>query len=308
MTKECNAYNLCPTYETDSFILRLVCMEDADDLLNCYSDKLAVQKMNADFCTSDFYFTTLGEMRGCLRFWLDEYQNGAYVRFAVVDKDSKKAVGTVEIFGGEVGILRIDLATNYEKNNYIEEITVLAISDFIYDFNIGKLVVKAEHTPKRLDVYKKYAFVKSKTFRPGMGYYEYINKGIAYCGLACCLCSENIVCSGCKNKSCAEYTDCKNFNCCDEKKINGCWECSEFPCTGSMLDKIRLRAFSKFAYTYGEKELVSHLMRNKAHGISYHYPDQLIGDYDLGKTEDEIINIIRRGCVNQKKKGEITND
>lgn len=301
MRKACDVYEKCPTYETDSFVLRLVRMEDAEDLLDCYGDKLAVGRMNADFCTSEFYFTTLDQMRDCIQFWLNEYQNGAYVRFALIYKLSNKVVGTVEIFGGEYGVLRIDLASKYEQNNFIEEITALAVSDFIYDFHIEKLVVKAEHTPKRLEVFKKYAFTKAKTFRPGLGYYEYANKGIAFCGLACCLCSEGLNCSGCKNKGCTEYTNCKNFSCCQEKKINGCWECSEFPCTGTMLDKIRLRAFADFVRIQGEKELVSHLMRNKVRGISYHYPGQLLGDYDKGKTEEEIMNIILHGCPTKEK-------
>ena len=40
---------------------------------------------------------------------------------------------------------------------------------------------------------------------------------------------------------------CKNYNCCKEKGLNGCWECSGFPCTGYMLDKPRIRASAEFA-------------------------------------------------------------
>ncbi|MPM63287.1 hypothetical protein SDC9_110167 [bioreactor metagenome] len=56
-----------------------------------------------------------------------------------------------------------------------------------------------------------------------------------------------------------------------------------------MLDKLRIRAFARFAREYGEDELVRCLMRNKADGIVYHYDGQLVGDYDQCKTEDEII-------------------
>jgi hypothetical protein len=41
-------YKNCPAYETDSFILHLVNISDADDLLLCYSDRSAVSRMNAD--------------------------------------------------------------------------------------------------------------------------------------------------------------------------------------------------------------------------------------------------------------------
>ena len=58
---------------------------------------------------------------------------------------------------------------------------------------------------------------------------------IAYCGLACCVCSENKDCIGCQDGGCESYGWCKNYNCCKEKGLNGCWECSEFPCTGCTL-------------------------------------------------------------------------
>lgn len=77
--------------------------------------------MNADCCTSDFYYETLTQMQECIRFWLREYQQQAYIRFAIIDKTVKKAVGTAEIFGGTLGgglsgfgVLRIDLALPYE--------------------------------------------------------------------------------------------------------------------------------------------------------------------------------------------------
>ena len=64
-----NIYEQCPTYETESFVLRLVKLEDAETLLSCYSDKDNVKKFNADFCTSDFYYSTVEEMENCIKFW-----------------------------------------------------------------------------------------------------------------------------------------------------------------------------------------------------------------------------------------------
>lgn len=88
-------------------------------------------------------------------------------------------------------------------------------------------------------------------------------KAIAFCGLACCVCSENKGCVGCQDGGCESHGWCKNYNCCKEKGLNGCWECSEFPCTGCMLDKPRIRAFAKFARRYGVEELEKCLLRNK---------------------------------------------
>ena len=80
-----NPYQKCPVYETSSFLLRLVQLDDAKDLLACYSDRRAVANMNADCCTSDFYYETLTQMQECIRFWLREYQQQAYIRFAIID-------------------------------------------------------------------------------------------------------------------------------------------------------------------------------------------------------------------------------
>ena len=109
-------------------------------------------------------------------------------------------------------------------------------------------------------------------------------KAIAFCGLACCVCSENKGCVGCQDGGCESHGWCKNYNCCKEKGLNGCWECSEFPCTGCMLDKPRIRAFAKFARRYGVEELEKCLLRNKEKGIVYHYEGQLVGDYDKCQT------------------------
>ena len=120
-------------------------------------------------------------------------------------------------------------------------------------------------------------------------------KAIAYCGLACCVCSENDKCIGCQNGGCDIHGWCKNYNCCREKGLNGCWECVDFPCSGGMLDKPRIRAFAEFARRYGVDELEECLLRNKEKGVEYHYEGQLDGDYDKCQNEEEIIEMIKNG-------------
>lgn len=46
-------------------------------------------------------------------------------------------------------------------------------------------------------------------------------KAIAFCGLACCVCSENKGCVGCQDGGCESHGWCKNYNCCKEKGLNG---------------------------------------------------------------------------------------
>jgi len=126
-------------------------------------------------------------------------------------------------------------------------------------------------------------------------------KGIAYCGLACCICSENTTCAGCRNEGCKDKEWCKNYNCCRKKGINGCWECGAFPCQSNykqqanMLDKLRIRAFAKFIKKYGAEKFMECIERNEKAGIVYHYKGQLIGDYDLSGTEEEIMDMILQG-------------
>lgn len=120
-------------------------------------------------------------------------------------------------------------------------------------------------------------------------------KGLAYCGLACAVCGENGSCAGCRNEGCRDKEWCKNFNCCREKGLNGCWECPLFPCEGGMLQKLRIRAFARFIKEYGEETLLSCLEKNEANGVIYHYPGLLMGDYDRFQTEEEIMAFIREG-------------
>ncbi|MGE5528808.1 MAG: DUF3795 domain-containing protein [Patescibacteria group bacterium] len=118
-------------------------------------------------------------------------------------------------------------------------------------------------------------------------------KGFAYCGLACCLCSENENCAGCRNEGCKDKDWCKNYNCCRGKGLNGCWECADFPCRGGMLDKMRIRVFAKFIAEHGESELLKCLERNEQAGIVYHYEGQLVGDYDIPQSEEELMRMIK---------------
>ena len=140
-----NIYEHCPVYETESFVLRLVTLEDAEALLKCYSDKDMVLKMNSDYCTSDFFYTTKEEMEQCIKFWLEEYEKQYYVRFAVIPKS---------------------------ENNIIE-IVMLVIHTFSGDFGIRSIKIKTANTPGRIKWLEALGFVVSKNFRPELGYHEF---------------------------------------------------------------------------------------------------------------------------------------
>ncbi|MVB11689.1 hypothetical protein CAFE_24120 [Caprobacter fermentans] len=115
-------------------------------------------------------------------------------------------------------------------------------------------------------------------------------KGVAYCGLACCLCGKNETCAGCRNDGCREKDWCKSFRCCREKGLNGCWECAEFPCENRMFQKPKVTAFAKFLAKYGKKSLMDLLERNESAGVVYHRSG-ITGDYDL-ETEEKVESLL----------------
>lgn len=298
-----DVYGKCPVYETESFRLEPVKMEHAGELLDsCYSDSHAAERANTDGCTSDFFFYSLKQMQDCIAFWIREYKDRRYVRFTVFSRNTGKAVGTAEIFGGETGILRIDFGMLYDTEKYIEEIVRLAVLEWIYDFQIQSLKCKVGNVRERIPVLARYGFVPDKTFRTESEYYERqgshffdAKKGMAYCGLACCVCSENAGCEGCRNEGCKDKNWCKAYHCCKRNELDGCWKCEEFPCNNNMLKKLRIRTFAKFLNKYGEAKMLNALEKNEQDGVLYHYKSKLKGDYDLLGTEDEITSLLLRG-------------
>ena len=89
--------------------------------------------------------------------------------------------------------------------------------------------------------------------------------GIARCGLACCLCSENITCNGCEEN-----------------------------CQKGLLSKIKPYTFTLFAKKYGEEKLIDCLERNEKNGIVYHR-EGINGDYDEFENVEKLMEFIMTG-------------
>lgn len=138
-------YDRCPVLETDRFMLRLVQVADADELLLCYSDPDAQRFLNADNCTSDFRYSTVPEMLACIGGWLRAYQAHDFVRWGIIDKRTSRAIGTIEMFGdkGKWGVLRVDLAADYETEAFLDELFGLAKEHFFKLFKVDKMLTKA---------------------------------------------------------------------------------------------------------------------------------------------------------------------
>lgn len=125
--------------------------------------------------------------------------------------------------------------------------------------------------------------------------------GIARCGLACCLCSENIKCKGCKNNGfldldwCKDSEWCYNRRCSLEKGLDGCYSCPDSLCRQGLFEtKIKPLAFCEFIRRYGMNKLLDCLEINERNGIVYHRTG-IMGDYDEFEDIEELISFIIQG-------------
>ena len=107
-------------------------------------------------------------------------------------------------------------------------------------------------------------------------------KGIARCGLACCLCARE--CPGCQADGCAGAAWCENRRCSMEKGLEGCYGCEE-NCGKGLLQKIKPRAFRLFVQRYGIGELMDCLERNEKNGVVYHR-EGITGDSTISRTRN----------------------
>lgn len=121
--------------------------------------------------------------------------------------------------------------------------------------------------------------------------------GIARCGLACCLCSENEHCNGCHADDCAGANWCEVRKCCMEKGFDHCCECDEAEvCQKGILSKLKPHTFTVFAQKYGIEKLTECLENNEKRGIIYHRSG-ITGDYDECTEMHELMKLIETGEV-----------
>lgn len=144
-----DVFECCPSFSSSRFLLRQTCMEDCDDLLKVYSDTAAVPIFNSDNCTGDFYMTRREDMENCIRFWLQEYAMRYYVRWSILDLDTGHAVGTIELFHrtasdffNHVGLLRLDLRSDYEREDAISQILSLFLPETFGQFSCDVIATK----------------------------------------------------------------------------------------------------------------------------------------------------------------------
>ena len=110
---------------------------------------------------------------------------------------------------------------------------------------------KAEAVSDRISIWQNVMLYRGDNYRRNIVKREL---GIARCGLACCLCSENIICQGCNSGQCPDVEWCENRKCSIEKGQTHCYRCSE-KCRKFII-KNKAVWFTLFAKRYGEKNVV----------------------------------------------------
>jgi hypothetical protein len=144
-------YEECPEYNKKLITLRKTSVEDANELLKCYSDEKAVPFFNSDNCNGDnFHYTTLERMKRAIDFWVYSYKNKYFVRWTVILNDTNEKIGTIEMFHriaddeyNHYGVLRIDLQSGYETPPIIGEVLEIANENFYEVFNVEAILTKA---------------------------------------------------------------------------------------------------------------------------------------------------------------------
>jgi hypothetical protein len=119
------------------------------------------------------------------------------------------------------------------------------------------------------------------------------DRGIARCGLACCLCAENSRCAGCGNDACPDRDWCENRKCSIEKGLSGCWQCEE-DCRRGVLYKIKPYGFLQFIKRYGLEHLLDRLEQNEKNGVVYHRSG-IQGDYDDFEDTESLLRFLESG-------------
>lgn len=175
-------YENCGVLESGKFLLRLVEREDCDDLLQVYSDKNALPFFNSDNCDGDnFYYATRERMEEALDFWRLSYENRWFARLSIVDKAVSKAVGTVELClrvsedeFHNMGILRIDLRSDYEREDALYEIMALTVPHIPEMLGCSGILTKVPiYAVERLKAVQKAGFTKSEHLLVGKNGYAY---------------------------------------------------------------------------------------------------------------------------------------
>ena len=166
-----DVFTVCPEYVTGHFKIRKLEAGDAEELFSCYSDSEAARFFNGDCCGDDFYYTDKDKFRKCVEYWLSRYEARDFVRWSVLDRKTGLLIGTMEVCpslkyavdGKMMGILRIDLKSEYEQWSILKELMDVLVCHIYEDFEIDSIIMKIQKDAgERQKLIKGYQFVAAK--------------------------------------------------------------------------------------------------------------------------------------------------
>jgi len=181
-----NIFENIPTLENENFLLRKVEEDDLEDLRVVYSDKNALPFFNSDGCDGDiFFYDTLQKMLDALSFWRYSYDHRWFARLSIVDKSASVVIGTIELcyrvsedIFNKAGILRLDVRSDYEKEDSLYEILTLIVPRAYELIGCEEIITKAPaYAVDRIRAIQNFGFEKSDHFliggRDGYAYNGY---------------------------------------------------------------------------------------------------------------------------------------
>ena len=177
-----NLYEKSYVLESANFLIRRTEERDCADLLKVYSDRNALPFFNSDNCDGDnFYYTTKERMEEALRFWKLSYENGWFARFSIVDRSASSVIGTIELClrvsedeFNNMGILRIDVRSDYEKEDTLYEIIALILPHISEMLECEGILTKGPiYAVERIKAMKRAGFKKSEYMLIGKTGYAY---------------------------------------------------------------------------------------------------------------------------------------
>ena len=120
-------------------------------------------------------------MAEAFSFWKLSYENGWFVRLSIVDKAASEVVGTVELClrvsedtFNNMGILRVDVRSDYEREDVLYEIISLTAPRMADMLGCSGVLTKAPlYAVERIKALQKAGFTKSEHLLIGKTGYAY---------------------------------------------------------------------------------------------------------------------------------------
>ncbi|MBR3309673.1 MAG: GNAT family N-acetyltransferase [Lachnospiraceae bacterium] len=163
-------YDHCPVFENGRYLLRFAAREDAKDLALVYGDKNALPFFNSDNCHGDnFYYPNEERMAETIAFWHSSYASKWFVRWTIVDKQIRKAIGSIELFHrtaadefNDAGVLRLDVGSEYETEECLAAVTGMILPDAFDFFDCEEIITKVPiYAVERIKAVQKIGFEKT---------------------------------------------------------------------------------------------------------------------------------------------------